>query len=234
MYVKQLYYEGIEEDYFPYDLPFIKDINHLLFTKPITFITGENGVGKSTFLETIAELLGLNLEGGSKNNQFITRETQSDLAKRCRLIRYASYPKDYYFYRAESFYNLTTDLDDLGVSSDLFDRPLHSFSRGQSIKALIQERFFGHGIYLLDEPETGLSLQSQLELMVMINDLVKTDSQFIICTHSPVLLMFPEANIIEMTEGGSKNISLEESQIIEQWDMVFSRKNHFFKQLFDD
>lgn len=86
---------------------------------------------------------------------------------------------------------------------------------------------------MFDEPETVLSLQSQLELMVMINDLVKTDSQFIICTHSPILLMFPEANIIEMTEKGSKNISLEESQIIEQWDMVFSRKNHCFKQLFD-
>lgn len=233
MYIKQLYYEGIEEGDFPYNLPFIKDINNLLFTKPITFITGENGVGKSTFLEAIAELLGLNLEGGSKNNHFSTRETHSDLAKSCRLIRYAYYAKDYYFYRAESFYNLTTDLDDLGVSSDLFDRSLHSFSREQSIKALVQERFFGQGIYLFDEPETGISLQSQLELMVMINDLVKADSQFIICTHSPIQLVFPEANIIEMTDEGAKNISLEESQIIEQWDMVFNRKNHFFHQLFD-
>lgn len=233
MYIKQLYYEGIEEGDFPYNLPFIKDINNLLFTKPITFITGENGVGKSTFLEAIAELLGLNLEGGSKNNHFSTRETHSDLTKSCRLIRYAYYAKDYYFYRAESFYNLTTDLDDLGVSSDLFDRSLHSFSRGQSIKALVQERFFGQGIYLFDEPETGLSLQSQLELMLMINDLVKADSQFIICTHSPIQLVFQEANILEMTDEGAKNISLEESQIIEQWDMVFNRKNHFFHQLFD-
>ncbi|MGX6970104.1 AAA family ATPase [Vagococcus bubulae] len=233
MYIKQLHYDGVEEGYFPYNLPFIKDINNILFTRPMTLITGENGVGKSTFLEAIVELLGLNLEGGSKNNQFLTRETQSDLAKDCRLIRYASYPKDHYFYRAESFYNLTTDLDDLGVSDDLFERPLHSFSRGQSIKALVQKRFFGHGIYLFDEPETGLSLQSQLELMVMMNDLVKLDSQFIICTHSPILLMFPEADILEITEEGIKNTTLEESNIIEQWDMVFSRKNHFFNQLFD-
>ncbi|UUV98156.1 ATP-binding cassette domain-containing protein [Vagococcus luciliae] len=173
MYTKQLHYDGVEEGYFPYNLPFIKNINNISFTHQVTLITGENGVGKSTFLETIAELLRLNLEGRSKNNQFITQETQSDLARNCRLVRYAAYPKDYYFYRAESFYNLTTDLDNLDVSNDLFNRPLHSFSRGQSIKALIQERFFGHGIYLFDEPETGLSLQSQLELMVMMNDLVK-------------------------------------------------------------
>lgn len=138
MYIKQLYYEGIEEGDFPYNLPFIKDINNLLFTKSITFITGENGVGKSTFLEAIAELLGLNLEGGSKNNHFITRETHSDLAKSCRLIHYASYAKDYYFYPVESFYNLTTDLDDLGLSSDLFDRSLTLFLEGNQLRRLFK------------------------------------------------------------------------------------------------
>ena len=234
MYLKQLYFQGEKNNYFPLNLPFIENMNNLSFLKPVTFITGENGSGKSTYIETIAELLKLNLEGGSKNNQFSIRQTQSDLGEYCRLIRYANYPKDSYFYRAESFYHLTSELDDIGISAKLFDKPLHSFSRGESFMSIIHQRFFGQGIYLLDEPETGLSLQSQLELLVRMNDLVNKKSQFIICTHSPILLMYPGADIIEMGEQGMIKTTAKQSKVIEQWELIFQRKDHFFEQLFDD
>ncbi|MCB5950909.1 ATP-binding cassette domain-containing protein [Enterococcus sp. BWT-B8] len=233
MYLKQLNFYGERYNEFPFNLSFLKNLNEIVFSKNVTFITGENGSGKSTLIETIAELLDLNMEGGSKNNTFATYDSYSNLSEKCRLIRYPSYPKDLYFYRAESFYNLVSDLDYLGVSDELFDQNLHNFSRGESIKNLIKNRFFGNGLYLLDEPETGLSLQSQLELLVMIYDLVDSSSQFIICTHSPILMMYPNADILEFDDNGISNVTIEKSKIIEQWEMVLKRKEVFISQLFD-
>ena len=234
MYVKQVKFEGIPKSEFPFNLSFVRDMNEVTLSKNVTFITGENGSGKSTFLETIADLQDLNMEGGSRNNRFSTVDAYANLSEACRLVRYPAYPKDMYFYRAESFYNLVSDLDHLGVSDELFARNLHQFSRGESLKELISKRFFGHGLYLLDEPETGLSLQSQLEVLVMVHDLVQLDSQFIICTHSPILLMYPDADILEFSETGITAVAQEESRVIQQWDMIFQRKEAFFDQLFED
>ena len=232
MYVKGVRISNkIESDDFPYNLPVIKEIDTIEFKTNITFIIGENGSGKSTILEAIAALLQLNLEGGSANNMFVTKNTHSDLYNNCSLIRYPKYPKDKYFYRAESFYNLSTDLDTLGISPELFDSNLHELSRGEGFKILLKNRFFGNGIYLLDEPETGLSLQSQLEVLIEIHELAKNNSQFIIATHSPVLFMIPDADIYEITPTGIENKNLYDTEIMQHWQMLFDRKSDFIDML---
>lgn len=231
MYIKQLLFTGEVREEFPFGFPFLKELEAVTFDCPVSFITGENGSGKSTILETIADLLGLNMEGGSKNNRFVTHQTHAALREECRLIRYPSYPKDAYFYRAESYYNLVSELDELQVSDELFERKLHTFSRGESLKELIKYRFFGKGIYLLDEPETGLSVASQLELIVLIDELVKQESQLIICTHSPILLLYPQAKLFELNQGHIREVEKEEAQIFKDWDMIMHRKDSFIRQL---
>lgn len=234
LYLKQVRYHPQEARGHPFDLPFLEQLNQWQITAHVTFIVGENGVGKSTLIETIAELMALNLEGGSRNNQFSSYQESHPLAEACQLVRYPNYPKDTYFYRAETYYNLMTDLDQLKLSNSLFGRESHHFSRGESFKELVGERFFGNGFYLLDEPETGLSLNSQFQLLVMIKELVQSQSQLIIATHSPVLLMYPEAAIVELTAAGMTETSYRETQLFQEWQMLFERQEIFIDQLLND
>lgn len=236
LYLKQLRYQAPTEKNlsFPFDLPFLEQLNELVFKHPVTFIIGENGTGKSTLIEALAAQMGLNSEGGSKHNLFASYQEENSLAECIRLIRYPEYPRDHYFYRAETYYNLMTNLTDLKIDQELFAKKIHHYSRGESLKELIQQRFFGHGFYLMDEPETGLSLPSQLELIVMIADLVKKESQFIIATHSPVLLLFPQAQIIELSQGGLRQVSRQETKLYQDWQMLFQRQEHFIAQLLQE
>lgn len=232
LYLKQLrYHEPAVSNGYPFDFPFLQQLANFDFSTAITFIVGENGVGKSTLIETIAQLMDLNLEGGSRNNRFSSYRENSQLAEACQLVRYPNYPKDAYFYRAETYYNLMTDLDELGISDALFAKDSHHYSRGQSFKELVSQRFFGKGLYLMDEPETGLSLSSQFELLVMMGDIVKDQSQFIIATHSPVLLMYPGAKIIELTETGLREVGYQDTQLFQEWQMLFERQGAFIQQL---
>ncbi len=232
LYVKQLRYQAPDQpDSHPFDLAFLKQLNEVTFATAVTFIVGENGVGKSTLIETIAQLMDLNLEGGSRNNQFSSYGENQLLADNCRLIRYPNYPKDAYFYRAETYYNLMTNLDDLGISAELFAKNSHHYSRGQSFKELVSQRFFGKGLYIMDEPETGLSISSQFELLVMMGDLVKRESQFIVATHSPALLMFPGATIFELSTEGLKEVTYQETQLFKEWQMLFERQSVFVEDL---
>ncbi|MBO0474984.1 hypothetical protein IGL98_002013 [Enterococcus sp. DIV0840] len=236
----KLYLKGIKYDKnkstsrFPFNLPILTDLNQLIFETPVTFLIGENGSGKSTIIETIAGLMDLNLEGGSKNNLFVSYEEQSLLVEASRPIKYPYYPRDSYFYRAESYYNLMTDIDLRDQDGEgVFERELHKYSRGESFYELVTTRFFGQGFYLLDEPETGLSLSTQLQLMVAMQELVNADSQFVIATHSPVLLFFPNARIYEFIDGKIIKRTLEETKIYQDWAMIFERKEQFFRMLFE-
>ncbi|WP_430603901.1 hypothetical protein IGJ02_001486 [Enterococcus sp. DIV0724b] len=234
LYLKGLKYDKVTTlTRFPFNLPILNDLNQLIFDKPVTFLIGENGSGKSTIIETIAGLMDLNLEGGSKNNCFVSYEEQSLLVEASRPIKYPNYPKDSYFYRAESYYNLMTDIEMIDQGEGVFQRELHTYSRGESFYELVSSRFFGQGFYLLDEPETGLSLSTQLQLMVLMQELIKADSQFVIATHSPVLLFFPNARIYEFTDGKIVKRALEETKIYQEWLMIFERKEHFFQNLFE-
>ncbi|WP_249274389.1 AAA family ATPase [Candidatus Enterococcus clewellii] len=230
-YLKSVLYRTPDnDDTFPFTLPILSDLEKLVFDQPVTFLVGENGTGKSTVMELFAGLMGMNREGGSRNQIFSTYEESSTLIDACRPIRYPNHPRDNYFYRAETFYNLMTDMEEVG--SPAFDESLHHFSRGESFYELLSNRFMGKGLYLLDEPETGLSLSTQLKVMVLLKDLVENDSQFIIATHSPILLFFPEAKIYEFAEGQICEKTLEETTVYQEWAMIFERKSYFFEKLF--
>ena len=194
---------------YPFNLAAIWNLDSLSFHPGVTFIVGENGSGKSTILESIAVAYGFNAEGGTKNFNFSSRATHSDLNRYIRLIKGLKRPEDGFFLRAESFYNLATNIDDLdsGLSSGppLIDfyggRSLHEQSHGESFFAVFQNKFRGKGIYILDEPEAALSPSRQMSMITRIHELVQQGSQFIIATHSPIIMAYPHARIYQIQEG---------------------------------
>ncbi|HCC01314.1 MAG TPA: ABC transporter ATP-binding protein [Ruminococcaceae bacterium] len=192
------------EDYV-FHIPAIKYIYEngiLSFKKQVTFFTGENGTGKSTILEAIALASGFNAEGGSKNFIFSTNSTESHLYNYLTLIR-NQYPRDGFFLRAESFYNVATNVDTLGINLDSYGgKSLHAQSHGESFFSLISNRFHGNGLYILDEPEAALSASRQLALIAEIKRLVDDNSQFLIATHSPILMAYPDADILVLSKRG--------------------------------
>jgi predicted ATPase len=187
---------------FPFCLPAVSALDTLTFHPAVTFFVGENGSGKSTLLEAIAVGFGLNAEGGSKNFNFATRPSHSTLCDFIRLRKTMRKPRDSWFLRAESFFNVATEIENLGVASHYGQVPLHEQSHGESFFALFRNRFHGDGLYLLDEPEAALSPMRQLGFLSMINDLVREGSQFIIATHSPIIMAYPDSWIY--TFGGGK------------------------------
>lgn len=203
-------------------LPIIKYLSKqkkLSFSSNVTFFVGENGTGKSTLLEAIAVAYGFNAEGGSRNFTFSTNATHSELHEHIELAK-RGYAKDGFFLRAESLYNVATNIDDMDKSPS-FDPPLiesyggvslHNQSHGESFLSIVQNRFFGNGLYILDEPEAALSPMRLLTLIAEINKLVKKNSQFIIATHSPILMAFPGAEILEFSESGIDKVNYQDTK----------------------
>lgn len=212
----ELLREKIPNQEYPFDLPVVKFLKKLEFHKNVTFLVGENGTGKSTLLEAIATQYGFNPEGGSKNFHFATQDTHSTLGDFIRIAK-GGKPRDGYFLRAESFYNLASNIDDLekeqwGLLTHYGDKSLHEQSHGESFFSLFLHRLFGHWIYLLDEPEAALSPQRQLAFLVRLDELVKSGSQLIIATHSPILLSYPHAKIIQISENGFEEIEYKKTE----------------------
>ncbi len=214
------YISGIKLNGFPEassylaELPIIRylhTLDALYFQKPVTFFVGENGTGKSTLLEAIAIALGFNPEGGSKDFSFSTKASHSELYQYLTTIK-KGYPKDGFFLRAESFYNTATYLDEYSTLARYGGVSLHDQSHGESFLALIMNRFQGKGLYILDEPEAALSPQRLMSLLVAIDELVKDESQFIIATHSPILMSYPNAEVMEMSEAGIHTVSYKETE----------------------
>ena len=200
-----------------YQIPAVRHLQKepLIFREGITFLVGENGTGKSTLLEAVAVALGFNPEGGSKNFCFSTEETHSPLWENLRVTRTGWAPRDGFFLRAESFYNLATNLDHLDDPRSLRSYggvSLHGQSHGESFLAVVQNRFGGNGLYLLDEPEAALSPARQLSLMLEMDRLLKADSQLIVATHSPILMAFPGSQVIELTEEGFAVVPYRETE----------------------
>ena len=190
---------------YPFCLPAINHLSSLEFHPKVTFIVGENGTGKSTILEAIAVAYGFNAEGGTKNFNFTTSNTHSELYNYIRLIKGIRTPKDGFFLRAESFYNLATNIDDLekersGILSSYGGRSLHQQSHGESFFSVFMNRFTGGGLYILDEPEAALSPSRQMSMISKIHELVGMDSQFIIATHSPIIMGYPDSTIYEIKD----------------------------------
>jgi predicted ATPase len=204
---------------YPFNLGFVKSLDQLDFHPKVTYIVGENGMGKSTLLESIAVAWGFNPEGGTINISFSTRSTHSNLFEYIRLIKGPYRPRDGFFFRAESYYNLATNIDDLDRESS-FGPPLkdsyggkslHEQSHGESFFSTFVQRFGGSGLYILDEPEAALSPLRQMSMLTRIHELVNEDSQFIISTHSPILMAYPDSILYYLSSDGIEVRTLEET-----------------------
>lgn len=186
---------------YPFNLPAIKNLDKLSFHPKVTFIVGENGSGKSTILESIAVAFGFNAEGGTKNFNFSSRATHSELNQYIKIVKGARRPRDGFFFRAESFYNFATNVEELMLNDVYGGRSLHEQSHGESFFAVFQNRFCPESIYILDEPEAALSPSRQMSMITRMHDLIKEGSQFIIASHSPIIMAYPDALIYQINEG---------------------------------
>ena len=199
-------------DSFPFSLPIIKSFKSLKFSSPITYLIGENGTGKSTFMEAIAVCFGINPEGGNKNTVFSTNDTHSPLGKFMTAVKGAYSPKEIFFLRAESFYNLASYVDSVGAAASYGANRLHFQSHGEAFLAVLQNKFHGKGLYLLDEPEAALSPARQMTVLSIINRLIQEQSQFIIATHSPILMAHPQGDIQLISGDGIKKVEYTQTE----------------------
>ncbi|KZN98399.1 AAA family ATPase [Bacillus badius] len=225
-------------DTYPFHFPFIWAEAIDLHPK-ITYIIGENGMGKSTLLEAIALAAGFNPEGGTFHFNFSTYQSHSELEHYIKLIKGTRRPKDGFFLRAETFYNVATNIEELdkepGMGPRIIDgfggKPLHEQSHGESFFAAFNHRFRGNGLYILDEPEAALSPLRQLSILSRMHDLLAENSQFIIATHSPLLMAYPDAAIWELTEEGLRERSLEETGHYKIMKQFFEDKERLLHHL---
>jgi len=196
---------------YPFSIPSVRELNVMTFHPDVTFLVGENGAGKSTVLEAIAVAMGFGAEGGTKNVRVSTTNSVSDLHASLKLVKSFRKPKDGYFLRAESFFNVATYMDEVGYLDGYGGRSLHARSHGEAFLALLTHKFRGNGLYLLDEPEAALSPNRQLAALSAIHQLVQAESQFIIATHSPILLSYPNAKILLFDDAGVTEIAFEDT-----------------------
>lgn len=219
-------------DQYPFSIPAIRELDELAFDPKVTFLIGDNGAGKSTLVEAIAVAAGFNAEGGSKNFKFSTRSSESMLHEVVRIVRTPRRPRDGFFLRAESFYNVATEVEKLAVGG-YGDVSLHEQSHGESFLALVLNRFSGNGLYILDEPEAALSPQRQLSLLAIIHDLAETKrSQFLIATHSPILMAYPGALIYQLGAEGIRSVAYEDTEHFQITRDFLNGRERFFKHLF--
>lgn len=221
-------------DEYPYSIPALRGFETLELDGKVTFLVGDNGSGKSTLIEAIAVAAGFNAEGGSKNFRFATRSSESPLHQHLRLVRSAR-RIDGFFLRAESFFNVASEIERLDVTDSYGGVSLHEQSHGESFLALAQHRFGGNGLYILDEPEAALSPQRQLSLLAIIHRLVEHErSQFLIATHSPILLAYPGALIYQLGAEGIREVAYEETEHFTITRDFLNGRERFFKHLFDE
>ena len=223
----------IEENSYLRKIEAIHNLEELVFEKPITFLVGENGSGKSTLLEAIAVAYGFNPEGGTKNYSFSTYDSHSKLYEAIRVAKGFCKAKWGYFLRAESFYNVATkeeEYADWGHPSQKY----HEKSHGESFLALAQNQLRPNGLYLFDEPEAALSPQRQLTLLMEICSCAKQGSQFIIVTHSPILLGIPGAQIISFDDGFVHNCEYEDTESYKVTEMFINNREILLQRLLSE
>jgi len=219
------------------DLPALRGLERLELDARVTFLVGENGSGKSTLIEAIAVAAKLNVEGGGKLLKFSTRATHSQLHERLTLERSELPPLNAFFLRAESVFNLATAIEEngyIGAREDVYERPLHEQSHGESFLDIAVNRLGPRGFYLFDEPEAALSVRGQLALMRRMHELVLEHSQFVVATHSPILLGYPDATILELSEDGVRSVGYEEAEQVELTRSFLENPGRFLRHLLAD
>ena len=208
----------------------LNGLEHLEFKKPITFLVGENGSGKSTLLEAIAVGYGFNPEGGTKNYSFSTYDSHSELCNAMRIEKGIRRAKGGYFLRAESFYNVATQEMEYADGSHPSER-YHEKSHGESFFALAQDYLSPDGVYIFDEPEAALSPQRQLTLLTEIYECAKKGSQFIIVTHSPILLGIPDAEILTFDNGVLHPCEYEDTDSYKITELFINHRKELLNRL---
>jgi predicted ATPase len=227
---------------YPFSLPAIRKLDRIEFHPKVTFIIGENGSGKSTLLEAIAVAWGFNPEGGSRNFRFSTRASHSDLCNYIRLAKSVRRPRDGFFLRAESFFNVATDIERMdaegGFGPPIIDsyggRSLHEQSHGESFLALLNERFRSDGLYILDEPEAALSPTRQMAALRRIHELVNEGAQFVIATHSPILMAYPDTKILLIDEDEIRSVAYTETEHFVVAKKFLNNHESMLQSLFGD
>lgn len=225
---------------YPFCLPVVQqlaDVGGLDFPPGVTFLVGENGSGKSTLVEAMAVAAGMNPEGGSQNYRFTTRSTESALGEHLTLKWGIRKPRSRFFLRAESYYNVATESEALGSEQIAVMGGVspHERSHGESFVDLMRHRFYPHGLYLLDEPEAALSVPGCLALVARIADLVTQGSQFVVATHSPILMAVPGARILQIGAGGAiEQVDYDEAEPVVLTRGFLADPDRFLHHLFSD
>jgi predicted ATPase len=218
---------------YPFSIPAIASLTTLELDPHVTLLCGANASGKSTLVEAIAVACGLNPEGGGRNLQFETRASHSRLGDIIRLVRGARQPRTDFFLRAESYFNVASELEALDVLEHYGGMSLHEQSHGQSFIALLTHRFGPNGLYILDEPEAALSPQGQLAMLARMHELVAEGCQLVIATHSPILLSFPGASIYELSESGIAPIAYDDTETVTLYRSFLARPDAYHRHLRD-
>jgi predicted ATPase len=224
---------GEQERDYTDDMPALQELGRLDLHPEVTFLVGENGSGKSTLVEAMAVASKLNAEGGGRTYQFsfTTRASHSSLHARLELERAPIAPLNGFFLRAESVFNLATQVED--TQHDVFQRKLHEQSHGESFLDIAVNRLGPRGLYFFDEPEAALSVNGQLALMRRIHELVAEHSQFVIATHSPILLGYPNAAILELSDAGIRTIDYDEAPQVELTRSFLDDRQRFLRHLLE-
>ncbi len=225
--------ESAPTEGYPFDLPAVRGLDLDLGT--VTVLVGDNGSGKSTVIEAIAVAAGFNAEGGGRNLRFETFATHSGLHEHLR-SRWKSRPRWGWFLRAETFYgmasHIATDTGPHGIASMFPD--LHGRSHGQSFLTLIESRFASAGLYVMDEPESALSFHGQLQLLRAIHDGVVAGSQFIIATHSPMLMCAAGATLVEFSDAGISRPRYDDLELVQLWRAFLAAPDRMLDVLYAD
>jgi predicted ATPase len=226
---------------YPFAIPAIASLSTLELDPHVTFLCGANASGKSTLVEAIAVACGLNAEGGSRNLAFETRASHSVLGDVLRITRGGRRPRTDFFLRAESYFNVASEIEALDREWAPPSQPkiidgfggvsLHEQSHGESFLALLTHRFAPDGFYLLDEPEAALSPQGQLAMLARMHDLVSERCQFIIATHSPILLSFPNARIFELSHEGIARVTYDETETVRLYRSFLAAPDAYHRHL---
>lgn len=224
--------ENINTNIYPFNIKCLRNFERLELENSVTMFYGENGVGKSTLIEAIAIALGLNPEGGTNNMRFSSYDDYSELYKYIKIGKFGV-PKTKFFLRAESFYNVATSISNNRGLSYYYGGDLHQCSHGESFLQLVEKRFTDNGLYILNEPEAALSPQRQMVLLYYIHDLVKNGAQFIVATHSPILLAYKYGTIIDMNNN-MEEIKYEDTEVYQIYKDFLNNPYGMQKNLFDE
>ena len=237
-YIRQIKLGEADASSYPFSIPAVQKLESIIFNNPVTFLVGENGTGKSTIIEAIAVAAGFNAEGGTKNYSFSSQDTASSLSEGITLVRGSKREQYGYFLRAESFYTTANyaesgTYDKFGPIPILFNgKRIHEQSHGEAFLSIVSD--FRPGLFIFDEPEAAFSPQRVMALMVAIHRLVKQGSQFIIATHSPMLLAYPGAKIYELSVGGVDEVAYDDIEHVKTTKDFLNNPSNYLDRLFDD